>query len=496
MSAHKEYFHPHDEPGDIGALGTARAELARLAQHSLDRDREQSFGASPPIEVVRPQNRLRNPAWWTDLDAPASQPQLTRTTKRGYWANASMLLLQSLLRRIIRKGRLTVLAPDGRTYNFGDGSPSVTIRITEWAAVGRMAFNPDLAFGEAYMDGTLVVEAGEIYDFLDLCCENLGWGRGHWLRHAHALAGHLGRRLFQHNSVSAARANVAHHYDLSDTLYDLFLDADRQYSCAYYMSFDDTLERAQEQKKRHLAAKLLLRSGQRVLDIGSGWGGLALHIAQAADVDVTGVTLSTEQHGYSNQRVDKAGLTDRVRFELKDYRHENGRYDRIVSVGMFEHVGIGHFREYFDKIGDLLTDDGVALIHTIGAADGPGAAHAWIRKYIFPGGYSPALSEVVPIIERAGLHITDIEVLRLHYAETLKAWRQRFMANRDRVSAIYDERFCRMWEFYLAGCEAGFRHSGLAVFQIQVSKRIDTVPLTRDYILEWEHSHASAPEPA
>jgi cyclopropane-fatty-acyl-phospholipid synthase len=296
--------------------------------------------------------------------------------------------------------------------------------------------------------------------------------------------------------VSAARANVAHHYDLSDTLYDLFLDADRQYSCAYYMSFDDTLERAQEQKKRHLAAKLLLRSGHRVLDIGSGWGGLALYIAQAADVDVTGVTLSTEQHGYSNQRVDKAGLTDRVRFELKDYRHENGRYDRIVSVGMFEHVGVGHFREYFDKIRDLLTDDGVALIHTIGAADGPGAAHAWIRKYIFPGGYSPALSEVVPIIERAGLHITDIEVLRLHYAETLKAWRQRFMANRDRVSAIYDERFCRMWEFYLAGCEAGFRHSGLVVFQIQVSKRIDTVPLTRDYILEWEHSHASAPEPA
>lgn len=405
-----------------------------------------------------------------------------------------MLLLQSILRRIIRKGTLTVFAPNGRTCDFGDGSPSVTIRITEWTVVRRIALNPDLGIGEAYMDGTLVVESGEIYDFLDLCFENLGWGRGHWLRHAHAVVGHLRRRLSQHNSMSVARENVAHHYDLSDTLYDIFLDSDRQYSCAYYMLPDDTLETTQEQKKRHIAAKLLLRSGDRVLDIGSGWGGLALYLARAADVDVTGVTLSSEQHGYSNQRVDKAGLTDRVRFELKDYRHENGRYERIVSVGLFEHVGVGYFQEYFDKMRDLLTDDGVALVHTIGTAGGPDGANAWIRKYIFPGGYSPALSEIVPIIERAGLHITDVEILRLHYAETLKAWRQRFMANCDHVTAIYDERFCRMWEFYLAGCETGFRHSGLVVFQIQVSKRIDTVPLTRDYIQEWEGSHGVVPE--
>jgi cyclopropane-fatty-acyl-phospholipid synthase len=494
MSAHGIQSPAH-EPDDKGALCIAQADLVKLQQDSPNMDKWLKFGASRPIDIVRAQNQLRNPAWGTYLDARTSQPQLTRTTKRGYWANASMLLLQSLLRRVIRKGRLAVFAPDGCTYNFGDGSPSVTIRITDWAVVRRIAFNPDLGIGEAYMDGTLLVETGEIYDLLDLCSENLGWGRGHWLRHAHALASHLGRRLSRHNSVSVARANVAHHYDLSDTLYDLFLDADRQYSCAYYMSSDDTLGKAQEQKKRHLTAKLLLRSGNRVLDIGSGWGGLALHIAQAADVDVTGVTLSTEQHGYSNKRIDKAGLTDRVRFELKDYRHVNGRYDRIVSVGMFEHVGVGNFREYFEKIRDLLTDDGVALIHTIGAADGPGAGHAWIRKYIFPGGYSPALSEVVPIIERTGLHITDVEVLRLHYAKTLKAWRQRFMANRDQVAAIYDERFCRMWEFYLAGCEAGFRHSGLVVFQIQVSKRIDTVPLTRDYILEWEQLHAAAADP-
>jgi cyclopropane-fatty-acyl-phospholipid synthase len=395
-----------------------------------------------------------------------------------------MLLLHGLLRRIIRRGALTMIAPDGRTYDFGSGSPSVTIRITDWAVVRRLSVNPDLAVGEAYMDGTLRVENGGIYDFLDLCLSNLGWGKGHWVRQMGARIGRLGRRLAQHNPVSVTRANVVHHYDLSDTLYELFLDADRQYSCAYYMSPADTLERAQGQKKRHLAAKLLLRPGQRILDIGSGWGGLALYLAKEADVDVTGVTLSTEQHRYSTRRADHAGLTDRVRFLLKDYRHEGGRYDRIVSVGMFEHVGGGHYREYFEKIRDLLTDDGVALIHTIGDASGQGAGHSWIRKYIFPGGYTPALSEVVPVIERAGLYITDIEVLRLHYAETLKAWRQRFMANRERVAAIYDERFCRMWEFYLAGCEAGFRHSGLVIFQIQLSKRIDTVPLTRDYLFD------------
>lgn len=400
-----------------------------------------------------------------------------------------MLALQTLLRRIVRKGTLTVVAPDGRPYAFGNGSPAITIRITDWKVVRRLFLNPDLAVGEAYMDGTLVVENGGIYDFLDLCFSNLRWDRGHWVRHARALAGRLGRRLAQHNPASVSRENVAHHYDLSDSLYELFLDADRQYSCAYYMAPDDTLERAQEQKKRHLAAKLLLRPGHRLLDIGSGWGGLALHLAQAADVDVTGVTLSMEQHRYSNQRIEKSDMKDRVRFLLKDYRHVNGRYDRIVSVGMFEHVGVGHYREYFRKIRDLLTDDGIALIHTIGSAGGPGATNAWIRKYIFPGGYTPALSEVVPTIERLGLHITDIEVLRLHYAETLKAWRQRFVVNRDRVAAIYDERFCRMWEFYLAGCEAAFRHSGLVVYQIQLSKKVDAVPTTRDYVSEWERSH-------
>lgn len=403
--------------------------------------------------------------------------------------NAGILLLRGLLRQIIRKGALTVIAPDGGSHHIGNGLPSITIRIVEPGIIPRLLLNPDLALGEAYMDGTLVVEDGDIYDFLDLCFANMGWSSGHGLRRLRASVKRLVRRFAQHNPIPIARANVAHHYDLSDTLYELFLDADRQYSCAYFVSPDDTLERAQEQKKRHLAAKLLLRPGQRILDIGSGWGGLGLYLAQVADVDVTGLTLSTEQYAYAQRRANKIAVGGHVRFLQKDYRQEDGRYDRIVSVGMFEHVGVGHYRQYFNKLRDLLDEDGVALIHTIGRADGPGATNAWINKYIFPGGYIPALSEILPAIERAGLYVTDIEVLRLHYAETLKAWRQRFNTNRQRVAEIYDDRFCRMWEFYLAGSEAAFRHGGLINFQIQLSKRVDTVPLTRDYALDWERSH-------
>ncbi|MGH6886480.1 MAG: class I SAM-dependent methyltransferase, partial [Geminicoccales bacterium] len=296
----------------------------------------------------------------------------------------------------------------------------------------------------------------------------------------------------QYNPVPRARANAAHHYDLSDALYDLFLDADRQYSCAYFTHPHDDLAQAQADKKRHIAAKLLLRPGHRVLDIGSGWGGLGLYLAGAGAGEVVGITLAEEQLKVSRARAEQAGLADRVRFELRDYRDQAGRFDRIVSVGMFEHVGLQHYPAFFRKIRELLVEDGVALVHAIGRMHGPGATNAWIRKYIFPGGYAPALSEVLPAVERLGLWVTDIEILRLHYAKTLRAWRRRFMANRDRVAQVYDERFCRMWEFYLIGSELAFRRMGHMVFQIQLAKRQDAVPLTRDYIVDWERGRLDA----
>lgn len=436
----------------------------------------------------------QGPSFFAESKGPGVNEKLRWTTPpfvHDAVGARGMRLLRGLLRTVVRKGTLTVIGPNDRSFSVGSGAPSVTIRIVDSKTILRLLLHSDLALGEAYMDGTLVVEDGDLYDFLDLCCANLGWSSGQGWRAVRAAIRHLVRRIAQHNPIPVARANVAHHYDLSDTLYELFLDADRQYSCAYFVSPSDTLDQAQEQKERHLAAKLLLRPGQRVLDIGSGWGGLGLYLARVANVDVTGLTLSTEQHAYAQRRADDGRVSDHVRFLLKDYRQEEGRYDRIVSVGMFEHVGVGHYRGYFEKIRDLLKEDGVALIHTIGRADGPGAANPWINKYIFPGGYVPALSEILPAIERAGLYVTDIEVLRLHYAETLKAWRQRFNVNRRRIAEIYDERFCRMWEFYLAGCEAGFRHGGLLNFQIQLTKRIDVVPLTRDYIADWEHARVS-----
>jgi cyclopropane-fatty-acyl-phospholipid synthase len=295
--------------------------------------------------------------------------------------------------------------------------------------------------------------------------------------------------LQQHNPVGQAQNNIAHHYDLTDTLYDLFLDADRQYSCAYFLTPGDSLETAQDNKKRHIAAKLLLQPGQKVLDIGSGWGGLAIHLARTANVDVTGVTLSQEQHRYAEIRAEEAGLSDRVRFKLQDYRLQTEMYDRIVSVGMFEHVGVKHYREFFAKLRDLLTDDGVALLHSISRMDPPGTTSAWLRKYIFPGGYTPAMSETLAALEFEQLYVTDIEILRLHYAETLVHWHSRFQANRDKIVKIYDERFCRMWEFYLKGCEMAFRHWDQMVFQMQIARQQNAVPLVRDYITDWERAN-------
>jgi len=398
-------------------------------------------------------------------------------------------LLGGFLDRSIKSGTLILTFPDGSRRRFGGGNPQIAATITRAKTLRRITMNPDLAVGEAYMDGSLRIEAGDIYGFLDLVMGNLGPVANSPLRRVWLAIRRLIRPLTLFNPASRSQANVAHHYDLTDQLYDLFLDTDRQYSCAYFATPKDTLEQAQTNKKRHIAAKLLLSPGQRVLDIGSGWGGLARHLSRAADVSVTGLTLSKEQLSYANSQTAEAGLADKVAFRLRDYRHETARYDRIVSVGMFEHVGTPHYGRFFKTVADRLSDDGVALIHTIGSSGPPGAPGAWIKKYIFPGGYVPAMSEVLPAIEKSGLIVTDVEVLRLHYAETLRIWRQRFLANRAEVARVYDNRFCRMWEFYLAACEAAFRHGGLVVFQFQLAKRNATVPLTRDYIAEAE-AHA------
>jgi cyclopropane-fatty-acyl-phospholipid synthase len=344
-------------------------------------------------------------------------------------------------------------------------------------------FNPGLLVGEAYMDGLLTIERGTLYEFYELIARNIGSHRiPFWLPVVERLGG-----CNRYNPIGRAQRNVAHHYNLSDRLYDSFLDQDRQYSCGYFETPDDSLETAQENKKRHIAAKLLLdRPGLRILDIGSGWGGLCLYLAQIADADVTGITLSSEQYSFSHGRAKRAGLDDRVQFFLRDYRQHRGKYDRIVSVGMFEHVGKKNYLEFFNKLNSLLTEDGVALVHSIGYSDRPTPINPFIRKYIFPGAAIPSLSEVFAAVERSGLLVTDVEILRLHYAETLRHWRQRFMVQRNSISRLYDERFCRMWEFYLVVCEIAFRFRTSMVFQMQLAKRPDVVPPTRDYIFDWE----------
>jgi cyclopropane-fatty-acyl-phospholipid synthase len=410
------------------------------------------------------------------------------------------MLLVKVLARVLGEGRLTIIDATGRSHCLKGTrpGPAVTIRIHSWWTGIRLALRPRLAFGESYMDGKLTVEDGDIYDLLDLLGRNIAAIESTALvRCSFALQRAL-RWLEQYNPVGRAQRNVAHHYDLNDQLYDFFLDRDRQYSCAYFTTPGESLEQAQIDKKRHIAAKLLLKQGQRVLDIGSGWGGMGLFLSQQFGVDVTGVTLSKEQHTVSSRRALEGGVADRVRFKLLDYRQEPDRYDRIVSVGMFEHVGAAHYVEYFTKVKELLADEGVMLLHSIGRMEPPGGTNTWLRKYIFPGGYTPALSEVLAAIEKAGLWVTDIEVLRLHYAETLRHWRERFAANREKVKRTvgYDERFCRMWEFYLAGCEVSFRYMNQMVFQIQIAKRQDAVPLTRDYMAEGERGENTAPSMA
>jgi cyclopropane-fatty-acyl-phospholipid synthase len=407
------------------------------------------------------------------------------------------MLASLLFKRVITVGTLTMIDAYGKAHVFGGTEgPRVTIRLHDEALHHKMLLTPKLAVGEAYMNGTLTIEEGTLYDFLDLAGHNMVALEGHPLQATQLAIGRVLRFIHTYNPIGRAQQNVAHHYDLSGALYDLFLDKDRQYSCAYFMTDNDSLEVAQHNKKLHLAAKLLLEPGQKVLDIGSGWGGLGLYLAKLAGVDVTGVTLSVEQQKRSQQRAVDMGLADRVHFKLLDYRKEEGKFDRIVSVGMFEHVGATHYREFFRKVKTLLKEDGVAVLHSIGRMDPPGSTNPWLRKYIFPGGYTPALSEVMKAVEIEGLWVTDIEILRLHYAKTLREWHRRFQANRDKIKALYDERFCRMWEFYLVGCEIAFRHMGQMVFQMQVARRQDAVPLTREYITDFERAHAGEAMPA
>ncbi|HEV2573024.1 MAG TPA: cyclopropane-fatty-acyl-phospholipid synthase family protein [Beijerinckiaceae bacterium] len=407
-------------------------------------------------------------------------------------------LLQRTLERVIRNGNLLITDPDGKVNTFGDGNgPPAHIVIHTSHAEWAITRDPMLAFPESYMSGEVDFLEGDVLRLLSIVYKNVGLSvHGNVLTRIIEGTRNLFKRLQQLNTTNRAKENVHRHYDLSGELYKLFLDEDMQYSCAYFERPDMTLEEAQLAKKRHLAAKLLIKPGQRVLDIGSGWGGLGLYLARQCEADVLGITLSTEQHGVAEERARAAGLDKRVRFELTDYRDLTEPFDRIVSVGMFEHVGVNHFRTFFEQSAKLLKKDGIMVLHSIGRNGPPIATGAFIRKYIFPGGYIPSLSEVLPVIESAGLMVNDIEILRFHYADTLKAWQERFQAHRDRAKEIYDERFCRMWEFYLAASEAAFRWQELMVFQIQLTHRNDVVPLTRGYIDQFVPSRSAVPSRA
>jgi cyclopropane-fatty-acyl-phospholipid synthase len=401
-------------------------------------------------------------------------------------------MLERMLKSFVKIGKLTLIRADGSKFAAGnvtnDTDPDIVLRLKKRWTEFKIAMNPGLYFGEAYMDGTVEIEQGSLAGQFDL------WGRNleiSPLKHpslpSRAVQAVL-RAYQQANSRLAARRNAAHHYDLSETFFRAFLDSDMQYSCAYFREPGLSLEAAQTAKKRHIAAKLLIEPGQCILDIGSGWGGLALFLAQAADISVLGITLSNEQLQAAIKRAEEARLAHKVKFELRDYRDVEGHFDRIVSVGMFEHVGVPHYRTFFTRIAHLLKPNGVALIHAIGRMDGPGITSPWARKYIFPGAYSPALSEVIPAVERSGLKITDIEIWRLHYAETLQHWRQRFQKNRAEVRKAYDDRFMRMWEFHLAASEMFFRYGGLMVFQLQLARNMNATPLIRDYMVDREHA--------
>ena len=404
--------------------------------------------------------------------------------------------LDRMLRSLIKDGVLHVVMPSGDSQRYGNlnGDP-ITVRLHDVASVRHMVLNPEMALGEAYMNGALTIDGDDLQKFLALVVRNLQRAAGNriWWQKPLLKSRAALRWLAQNNVVERARGNVEHHYDLSGRLYDLFLDDDRQYSCGYFRDPTERLDQAQARKKDHIAQKLMLEPGMTVLDIGCGWGGMALTLAKDFGSRVVGITLSQEQHAHATQRAKREGLTDSVDFRLCDYRHVEGTFDRIVSVGMLEHVGLRHFNDYFQIIRDLLSPDGIALIHTIGRTAPPTGTNPWIAKYIFPGGYTPTVSETMSAIEKSCLWPADIECWRLHYAYTLRHWYDRFRQNEDQVLAMYDDRFVRMWRFYLAACEQTFRNGPQAVFQFQLSRNIDAVPLTRDYLYDKAHFGTTTP---
>ena len=401
-----------------------------------------------------------------------------------------MFPLSNMMKSFVRVGTLKIIDADGKVHVFsGQPGPNVTMRLSDRSLYHKLVFNPELNAGEAYMDGRMSFEDSTLRDFLTLFSLNRLSLASYPLQKVLRRVSRMFKKGQQANPIGKAQQNVAHHYDLGNDFYKLFLDEGLQYSCAYFTNDDNTLEQAQRNKLRLLAAKLKLSPGLKILDIGCGWGDLALYLARLADVEVVGVTLSKEQFELANARARKAGLDNRVRFELKDYRKVEDRFDRIVSVGMFEHVGVHHYGEFFGKINELMDDDGLALIHSIGHMSPPGTASPWLRKYIFPGAYSPALSEVFEVVEQNSLWVTDLEFLRLHYAKTLAHWSQRFEANRDKVEAMYDARFARMWEFYLISAEMMFRTGSQLVFHMQLARKRDAAPIVRDYITDLQRDY-------
>jgi len=408
----------------------------------------------------------------------------------------SAALIDRILSRAIKRGRLELTYANGRKVAFGEptpGFPEVAIRFADSRVPRDIIADYRLGAGEAYMDGRILIEQGNVMEFVQLVQSNSPWENGTELAEPslfRRIRVNLGVIARSFNKPGSSKRNVAHHYDIGNDLYQLMLDEEHmQYSCAYWPREGMTLSEAQEAKLAHIAAKLVLEPGQRVLDIGCGWGGMAIYLARKAGVEVLGITLSEEQLKLARERAEAAGVADRVRFELVDYRDLAKRgesFDRIVSVGMFEHVGVPQYQTFFRACARLLNEGGVMLLHTIGRLDGPNRTDAFTDKYIFPGGYIPALSETVAASERVRLPLTDLEILRFHYSRTLREWYRRCMENRDAIIAMYDERFFRLWTFYLAGATASFESGGMCNFQLQYARRRDTLPLTRDYMAEAE----------